>query len=303
MDMKNVKNANFLQVNHRVEKIFGGKGTVILESKEAWEKFPWTRSYFEKKPKEGYFIWVKSQPKFPLSTCVILASKKIDQNLKNLLVIEKGIKTKAVVFCAAERKLLCGKHTAKGKVILKKEASLEYNHFHKWGEKDVVLPDYEFYLGKESKLIYSYQNLFPPKNLKIKTKIFCSEGSSLNLKFIIKGSNSKTKIEDLVILKGKKSQGTVRLRLVGEKKSEITALSQIRAESSGKGHLDCQGLLTDKAAKISLIPQLICENKEAQLTHEASIGKISEDELIYLRTRGLTEKEAIDLIVSGFLKI
>jgi len=39
----------------------------------------------------------------------------------------------------------------------------------------------------------------------------------------------------------------------------------------------------------------------AQITHEASIGRISEEELIYLRTRGLNEKEAIGLIVNGFL--
>jgi Fe-S cluster assembly scaffold protein SufB len=75
------------------------------------------------------------------------------------------------------------------------------------------------------------------------------------------------------------------------------------ANSPSKGHLDCQGLLVDKKSKISLIPALICQNKETQITHEASIGKISEEQLTYLRMRGLSEKEAIDLICSGFLKI
>jgi Fe-S cluster assembly scaffold protein SufB len=62
-------------------------------------------------------------------------------------------------------------------------------------------------------------------------------------------------------------------------------------------------IVIDKNSKISLIPELICQNKKAQITHEASIGKISEEELNYLRMRGLTEDEAINLIVSGFLKI
>jgi Fe-S cluster assembly scaffold protein SufB len=48
---------------------------------------------------------------------------------------------------------------------------------------------------------------------------------------------------------------------------------------------------------------LVCESKEAQITHEASIGKISEEQLNYLRSRGLNEKEAIDLIISGFLSV
>jgi len=50
------------------------------------------------------------------------------------------------------------------------------------------------------------------------------------------------------------------------------------------------------------VPKLICKDPRGQVTHEASIGKISEEELNYLRTRGLKEEEAVDLIVSGFLK-
>jgi Fe-S cluster assembly scaffold protein SufB len=75
------------------------------------------------------------------------------------------------------------------------------------------------------------------------------------------------------------------------------------AKSSSTGHLDCQCLMTDKQAKVSLVPEVVCENKEAQVTHEASIGKISEEQLNYLRTRGLTEEKALNLIISGFLKI
>jgi hypothetical protein len=51
-----------------------------------------------------------------------------------------------------------------------------------------------------------------------------------------------------------------------------------------------------------LVPELVNENKDALLTHEASIGRISEEELNYLRARGLSENEAIDLIVAGFLE-
>jgi len=301
--MKNVKSANYWQIDHEVRKIFEVKGITVLPSPRAWEKFGWTRKWFEKKPKEGYFIWVKKEVDFPLATCITIATPKISQNLNNLLVIEKGIKAKAIVTCNAAENKLCGKHRAKGKLILKDNVSLEYNHFHKWGEKDFVSLDYEFILGKNSQLLYTYQNLFPPENLEFKTTIHSGENTSSNLNFVINSLNSKTKVKDTVFLEGKNSQTVVRLKLVGRKKSWIEAISKIFALASGKGHLDCQGLLVDKTAKISLIPQLVCQNKEAQITHEASIGKISEEELTYLRMRGLSEKEAIDLIVSGFLNI
>lgn len=302
MVMKSVKNANFWQIDHKVKNIFEVKGVTILPSPEAWQKFAWTRKFFGEKPKEGYFIWVKRKIDFPLAICITIASPKISQDLRNLLVIEKNIKAKANVICNAKEKFLCGKHLARGKLILKEGVFLEYNHIHKWGEKDFVSPDYEFTLEKGARLIYNYRNLFPPENLEFKTTIHSGENTSSNLNFIINSLNSKTKVKDTVFLEGKNSQTVVRLRLVGRKKGQIEAISQIFAEAPGKGHLDCQGLLVDKTAKISLIPQLVCQNKEAQITHEASIGKISEEELTYLRMRGLTEKEAIDLIVSGFLK-
>jgi len=301
--MNNAKNVHFWQVDHEVKNIFEVKGIIILPSPKAWEKFKWTRSYLQKKPKEGYLIWIKKEVDFPLATCITIASPRVSQNLRNLLIIEKNIKAKTNIVCNAKENFLCGRHLAKGKIILKEGASLEYNHIHKWGEKDNVLPDYEFTLKKNSRLIYNYQNLFPPENLQLKTTIHSGENSSSNLNLVINSLNSKVKVKDTIFLEGKNSQGIVRLRLVGRKKSEIEAISKIIAKAPGRGHLDCRGLLVDKTARISLIPQLVCQNKEAQITHEASIGKISEEELTYLRMRGLTKKEAIDFIISGFLRL
>jgi len=307
MVMRNAKNVskkfNFWQIDHKVLQILKGKGVEVLPSPDAWEKFDFVRKIFEKKPKEGYFVWVKKEVDFPLMTCITIASPKVSQDLRNLLVIEKGIKAKANVFCNAAKNNLCGVHNAKGKILLKSGVSLEYNHIHKWGQKDFVNPDYEFILEKGAKLIYNYQNLFPPENLNLRTILHLKENSSANINFIVNGINSKIKIEDGLILEGKDSQGIVKVRAVGKKNSRILVKSMILANSPSRGHLDCQGLLVDKDSKISLIPALICQNKEAQVTHEASIGKISEEQLTYLRMRGLSEKEAIDLICSGFLKI
>ena len=301
--MKNVKNVHFWQVDHKIKNISEQKGVKILASPEAWQRFSWTRKFFGEKPKEGYFIWVKKQINFPLETCLSIASLKVSQNLTNLLVIEKGIKAKANVLCNATKNDLYATHKAKGKLILKKGAFLEYRHIHKWGEKDFVSPDYEFVLEKNSRLIYNYQNLFPPENLELKTVIHSGENSSSNLNFVINSLNSKINAKDTVFLEGKNSQTVVRLRLAGRENSRIEAISQIFAQAPGKGHLDCRGLLVNKTAKISLIPQLVCQNKEAQITHEALIGKVSEEQLNYLRMRGLSKEKAINLIIIGFLEV
>jgi len=301
MVIKSAKNV-FWQRDHEIKNIFATEEIIVLPSAEAWKKFKWTKKWFEEKPEEGYFIWVKKEINFPLATCIAISSPRTSQNLRNLLVIEKGIKAKIIATCNALKNNLCSTHKAKGKLILGEGSFLEYSHLHKWGKKDFVNPDYQFILGENSRLIYTYENLFPPENLKLKTIIHSYKNSHSNLSFIINGVNSKIDLKDILSLEGKNSQGIVRLRLVGRKNSQIRAKSSILAKAEGKGHLDCQGLLIDKNSKISLIPELICQNKKALITHEALIGKIAEEKLNYLRMRGLTEKEAIDLIVSGFLK-
>ncbi len=301
--MKNARNVHFWQIDNQVKKILKVKGVILLTSPEAWRKFSWTRKYFSQKPEQGYFIWVKNQINFPLFSCVSIAHKNINQKLQNLLIIEKNLKVSLQGSCNALKKDLNGKHKANGKIILKQGSGLKYNHIHSWGEKDIVEPEYEFILEKNSKLDYTYKTLFTPQKLRINNSFSLSAGASCDIKMIVNCVKTETNIKDVLILKGPGSSGVINLRLVGGEESKILAHSQVIADSESKGHLDCQGLLTDKKSQISLVPELICKNKLAQITHEASIGKISEEQLIYLRMKGLTEKEATNLIINGFLEI
>ncbi len=298
--MKSVRNANYIQKDHKAE-VTEVKGVEILPIRQGIEKYEWAKKYFDETLKEGYFIWIKKKLDFPLATCISIVSKDIKQDLKNLIIIEKGLEVELKGVCNSLGGV-CGEHFAQGKIILREGASLKYEHIHSWNQKDVTDINYEFLLGKNSKLDYTYKIFSTPEELKIKTKVFCSENSAANLKVLGDSRNSKIKIEDRLILNGEKSSGILKLRLVGRKNSKISTDSQILAEAESKGHLDCQGLLIDKNSELSLTPELICKNKQAQVTHEASIGKISGEELYYLMSRGLNEQEAIDLIVNGFLE-
>jgi len=301
--MKNARNVHFWQIDNQIKNILKVNGVTLLTSPEAWKKFDWTRKYFSKKPKQGYFIWVKKQINFPLFSCVSIAHKNINQKLQNLLIVEKNLKISLKGSCNALKKDLNGKHKANGKIILKQGSCLKYSHIHSWGEKDIVEPEYEFILEKDSKLDYTYNTLFTPKKLRINNSFNLSAGASCDIKMIANCVKTEINIKDVLILKGKGASGVINLRLVGGKDSKVLAHSQVIADSESKGHLDCQGLLADKKSEISLIPELVCKNKLAQITHEASIGRISQEQLSYLRMKGLTEKQATNLIINGFLEI
>lgn len=299
--MKNVKNADYLQIDNQSPQLVEKPGVVILSSATAYRKFKWTRDYFKCKPEEGYFVWVKKQIDYPLTTCITIASEHISQVPMNLVVIEEGIKTEMHGVCNAVKKDLQGVHTGYSKFVLKENSELKINNFHSWGQKDTVISGIDFMVEKSAKLTYTYRCLQTPMELKATSQTFLNDNSSANLMVTVQAKDSKIDMSDFTFLNGNKSNGISRVRMVGDKRSEITVHSQMIANAAGTGHLDCMGLLLAKDSTINAIPSLINKNKEAALTHEASVGKISEENLNYLRCRGLTEDKAIDLIVAGFL--
>jgi len=301
MTMRNVKSANFFQVDNKVPRIFSKEGVLILPSAKAYKEFRWARAYLKQKPKEGYFIWIKKQVDCPLTTCIAISSLNVSQGLVNLVVVEKNIKTEICGICRAMKKNLFGKHRGYSKIILKENSELKMKHFHSWGKEDEVVFKLDFLLEKGAKLFHSYKCLETPMKLKTENNTYLKENSSENLVITILAKNSEVKMQDSTFLNGRKSNGVSRIRMIGDKKSNIIAHSKMVANAAGTGHVDCMGLLLAKNSTIKAMPELVNKNKNASLTHEASVGKISEENLNYLRSRGLTENEAIDLIVAGFL--
>lgn len=301
MTMKNVKNAHFLQVDNQAPWFVEEMGAIILPSSDAYEEYAWTRKYFIKKPKEGYFVWVKEQIGFPLTTCLTIASPKITQKLVNLVVVESGVKSEMHEACTAASGNLCGVHAGYSKIVLREGASLKIKHFHNWGDKDKVDSGIDFVLEKGAKLSYEYKCMQAPKKLKATNNVFLEKDSSVNLGVMLLAKKSEVDLNESIFLNGNGSRGVSRQKLVGDKKSEIMAKSKMVANAAGTGHLDCTGLLLSNNATVTAIPELVNKNKKASLTHEASVGKIAEENLNYLRSRGLTEGQAIDLIVTGFL--
>ena len=301
MVMKGAKNTHYLQIDNKIEKICQLEGVEILPAELAWKKYEWTRKYFSLKPQKGYFIWVKEQTKNPLLSCVSISSPRVKQRMQNLLVVEENLKVDIRGTCNSSKKDLSGLHQATGKIVIKQGAKVNYQHIHSWGEKDIVETNYQFFLEKDSQLNYNYRVITPPRELKTNNRLILQENASANLEMSASCMETKFNIKESLILKGRNSSGMLKLRLAVGKNSRISADSQIRAEAEAKGHLDCQGLLTDEKAVISMVPALVCSHQKAQITHEASIGRVSEEQLNYLMMRGLTEKQALDLIINGFL--
>ena len=104
-----------------------------------------------------------------------------------------------------------------------------------------------------------------------------------------------------VELDGAGSSANIISRSVARDDSTQLFLSKINGNNRCKGHSECDGIIMDRA-KISAIPEITADDLDAELIHEAAIGKIAGDQITKLMTLGLSEEEAEAHIVNGFLK-
>ena len=104
-----------------------------------------------------------------------------------------------------------------------------------------------------------------------------------------------------VDLNGEGSSTNVISRSVAKDNSTQTLLSKINGNSECYGHTECDAIIMDNAS-VRAIPEITANDINASLIHEAAIGKIAGEQLIKLMTLGLTEQEAEEQIVNGFLK-
>ena len=116
------------------------------------------------------------------------------------------------------------------------------------------------------------------------------EGSSIDTgaRVILEAPESKTEIVSRTISSG----------------GDIINRGYIEGKAPGvKGHLECNGLIMGEKGMIYAIPELKGLIAGIDLSHEAAVGKIAEEELEYLMMRGLTREEATATIVRGFLRV
>lgn len=135
-----------------------------------------------------------------------------------------------------------------------------------------------------------------------KTSATLKDGASIVIhEKIMTHGKQQAKTDFTVNLDGLDSSANVVSRSVAKDNSSQTFYSNVNGNTRCYGHTECDAIIMDNA-NVAAIPQVSANNVEASLVHEAAIGKIAGEQLTKLMTLGLTEKEAEEQIVNGFLK-
>ncbi len=134
------------------------------------------------------------------------------------------------------------------------------------------------------------------------TRATLSSNATLVIHEKIMTHGSQTAETDFSVdLNGEDSGANVISRSVAKGNSRQKFVSMINGNNRCSGHTECDAIIMENG-KVSALPELTANNIDASLIHEAAIGKIAGDQLIKLMTLGLTEQEAEEQIINGFLK-
>ena len=135
-----------------------------------------------------------------------------------------------------------------------------------------------------------------------KTSATMEAGSTLTIREKIMTHGKQLATTDFEVdMNGEDCACNLVSRSVARESSKQIFLSKIRGNNRCTGHSECDAIIMDSAS-VSAIPEVVANHVEASLIHEAAIGKIAGEQLTKLMTLGLTEQEAEEQIVNGFLK-
>ena len=255
----------------------------------------------------GYFIRALPGEKvvYPLQACLYIRNDNVAQRIHNIVVAEEGSELHIITGCATHPHLTTGLHIGISEFYVKKGAKLVFTMIHNWGENVYVRPRTGIVVEEDGTFLSNYISLqgvksvetFPTATLaglnamaRFNSVIVAPEGSLLDTgaRIILDAPLARSEIISRTISYG----GTVIARghLIGN-------------SPDVKAHLECQGLMLTEKGVIHAIPELEAHVADVDMSHEAAVGRIAQEEIEYLMARGLTEEEATSTIVRGFLNV
>lgn len=209
----------------------------------------------------------------------------------------------------------CGIHNCGGgdsahdglhRFFVGKNAKVRYVEKH-YGEGDgrgkrVMNPTTEVHLEEGASMVLEATQISGIDDTLRRTIATLAENATLEVQEKVLTTGEQNAVSEFVAdLNGDGSSCNIVSRTVARDKSTQHFSSTLNGNAACSGHTECDSIIMD-SAKVSASPQLTAANVDASLIHEAAIGKIAGEQLLKLMTLGLTEQEAEERIVSGFLK-
>jgi len=255
---------------------------------------------------DGYLI--RSLPgvktTLPVQACLYLGHKNLAQRVHNVIIAEEDSELHIITGCSSHP-MSKGLHLGITEFYVKRGAQVTFTMIHNWSPDIEVRPRSVAIVEEDGVFMSNFVAMKPLHTLQMYPTTRCV-GPNATVRFntvLVAQAGSLMDVGSRVVLDGPGSRAEVVSRTISTG-GDIIARGEIQGNAPGvKGHLECRGLLLADRGTIRAVPELTGRLAGIDLSHEAAVGKIAEDEVEYLMSRGLSRDEATAMIVRGFLKV
>ena len=317
------RSGTIIQMDHSIiHSMSAQEGIEVMGINEALGKYDWLSDYLwkavavdsdkytahvELNQSNGYFIRALpgSKTVYPVQACLYLGKGNLAQNVHNIIIAEEGSELHIITGCTTAPSHEPGLHLGVSEFYIKKGAQVSFTMIHNWTPEIAVRPRTGIIVEEDGVFLSNYVIMKPVHSLqtnplarligdnavaRFNSILVASPGSSMDMgsRVILDGKGTRTEIVSRAITTG----------------GDIISRGYIEGNAPDvKGHLECRGLILREEGIIHAIPELKGTLAGIDLSHEAAVGKIAEEEVEYLMMRGLTRDEATATIVRGFLRV
>ena len=256
----------------------------------------------------GSFLYVpkKVKVKRPLQAYFRINAEKMGQFERTLIIIDEGAEAHYIVGCTAPTYSDDMLHSAVVEVFVKKNARFRYTTIQNWSDNVYNLVTKRAYVEENGIMEWIDGNLGSKANMKYPSCILAENGAHGEvLSIAYAGPNQVQDAGAKIFHLASNTTSKIVSKSVSSGGGNSTYRGLIQVSKNAKNartRIECDALILDEKSISNTFPTMKINNNTAIVEHEASAGKISEEKMFYLQSRGLSEEEAMTLVVSGFIE-
>ncbi|MDA1197022.1 MAG: Fe-S cluster assembly protein SufB [Nanoarchaeota archaeon] len=312
-------------IYHKLKEEWEKLGVVFLDTDEAVKKYPeLVKKYFMTScvPTRlhkftalhaavwsgGTFIYVPKgvKVKAPLQAYFRMNAKKGGQFEHTLIIVDEDAELQYIEGCSAPQYTANSLHAGCVEIHVLKGARARYSSIENWSKNTYNLNTKRAVVQKDGIIEWVNGNMGSAVTMLYPASMLIGDNSKshfIGIAFAGKDQNQDTGCKVTQI--GKNTSSTIISKSIS-KDGGITTyrglLSIKKGAKNAKANVECDALMIDNKSQSNTFPYMDVKEPTTDLAHEATVGRISDEQIFYLMSRGLSEEQAKQLIVAGFIE-
>ena len=242
----------------------------------------------------------------PLQAYFRMNAKSAGQFEHTLIIADEGSEVQYIEGCSAPLYTTSSLHAGCVELYVKKGAKIRYSSVENWSKNTFNLNTKRAIVAEDGIIEWINGNLGSGVTMLYPSSVLLGKGArsdSLGVAFAGSGQNQDTGAKAIHLADD--THSTIIAKSISKGDGITTYRGIVKVASNVRGcstSTNCDALLINDGSVSNTYPHISVSNNDVDVAHEATVGKIGDEEIFYLMSRGLSEEEAVKLLVSGFIE-